>query len=86
MPTHRGIVRICLEPGLLEAVKEALEAEASQPAAPSKGFVRVSLEGGCLIVMVESESLSGLRALLNSYIYLTHAALSGLWEASRARL
>jgi tRNA threonylcarbamoyladenosine modification (KEOPS) complex Pcc1 subunit len=86
MPIHRAVVKVCLEPHLLEAVKDALEAEVRQPAAPSKGRVAVSLEGGCLTVEVESESLSGLRALLNSYIYLTHAALSSLWEASRARL
>jgi tRNA threonylcarbamoyladenosine modification (KEOPS) complex Pcc1 subunit len=86
MPTYKGAVRVCLEPSLLEAVKEALEAEVRQPAAPSKGRVGISLERGCLIVDIESDSLSGLRALLNSYTYLIHAALSSLWAASHARL
>jgi len=86
MPTHKGVVKLCLYPELLNAVEEALEAEVRHPAAPSKGRVEVGIEGGCLVLVVESDSLSGLRALLNSYTYLIHAALSALKEASQAKL
>ena len=61
-------------------VYRALLAEEKQPA-PEKGRVKLSLSGGCLGILVESDSLSGLRALTNSFLLLAHAAYSVLREA-----
>ena len=57
------------------ALASALAVEARQ-AAPYKGEVAVAERGGCVEVMVRSSSLSGLSALLNSYLLLAHAAYS----------
>lgn len=77
---HRAVYRLCLGPDS-RVVAEALKAELAQPA-PQKGRVRVRVEDVCLVVEVESSSLSGLRALSNSFLYLAHAAYSSL-EAAR---
>ncbi|MEB3851743.1 MAG: hypothetical protein LRS49_04080 [Desulfurococcales archaeon] len=78
---HKATLRVCGPRRLVGAVAESLEAEAMQPAAPSKGSVEVSREGECIMIVVGSESLSGLRALVNSYLYLLHAAWSALEAA-----
>jgi len=63
-------------------VYEALLAEALQE---GRGRGRVSLSlGECLRLEVESGDISGLRALVNSYLYLAHAAHSSLLESSKA--
>ena len=73
---ERGEVRICglRDPGPLY---RALEAEARQPA-PGKGKARIRVEGGCLAITIEAVDLSGLRAIMNSYLLLLAAAYSAL--------
>ena len=58
----------------------ALLAEEKQPA-PEKGRVTLAVEDNCLKILIESSSLSGLRALFNSFLLLAHAAYSALREA-----
>ncbi|MGC9210229.1 MAG: KEOPS complex subunit Pcc1 [Acidilobus sp.] len=70
-------VELCLGQ-LVSPLLAALKAEASQPAQPSKGSVAVNLEGGCLRLTLEAKDVGDLRALLNSYLYLIHAAYSSL--------
>jgi tRNA threonylcarbamoyladenosine modification (KEOPS) complex Pcc1 subunit len=65
-------------------VFDALAAEMSQPA-PEKGRVEVALEGDCLVIRVHSGTLSGLRALLNSFLYLAYAAYGSLKNSERRR-
>ena len=60
-----------------KGVYEGLMAEAAQ-AGPAKGKVTISLRGDCVLLSVESDSYSGLRALLNSYLLLAHAAYSAI--------
>jgi tRNA threonylcarbamoyladenosine modification (KEOPS) complex Pcc1 subunit len=80
---HRALVEVCLaDVATAKAVEEALRAEVEQPAAPRKGRVSMARRGSCVMLRVEAASLSGLRAILNSYLYLVHAAYSAL-EASR---
>ena len=61
-------------------VYRALLAEARQPA-PHKGRVDFRVEDGCLVLDIESETMSGLRALTSSFLYLVHAAYSSIREA-----
>ena len=75
---YKASVRVCLDPEASRAVLESLQAEVRQPAQPAKGRVSVSLEGGCMVLEIASDSPSGLRALVNSYLYLVHAAFSAL--------
>ncbi len=82
---HRAEVVLCLGSSrthILKALRESLEAEVKHPAAPQKGRVSVDVVDYCLRVTVESPTLSGLRALLNSYLYLLHAAYAALEAAS----
>ncbi|MCE4627680.1 MAG: hypothetical protein F7C34_00830 [Desulfurococcales archaeon] len=72
----RARVKLCL--GEYSAhVYRALIAEKNQPA-PEKGAVDVYIEDGCLLIAVYSGTLSGLRALLNSFLLLAHASYSSL--------
>jgi tRNA threonylcarbamoyladenosine modification (KEOPS) complex Pcc1 subunit len=61
----------------------SLLAELEAPS-PDKGEVKIRLEGDCLILYINSPSLSGFRALSNSFLLLIHAAYSAIVEASRA--
>lgn len=70
-------VSLCLGESTLPVLR-ALEAEASQPVQPAKGYVKVVAEGGCLSVYLTAEDVNGLRAILNSYLYLVYAAYSSL--------
>lgn len=69
-------IDLCLE-DLSRHVFEALLAELDQPS-PEKGRVDLSLERGCLRIKIESGSLSGLRALTNSFLLLSYAAYGSL--------
>ncbi len=72
----RARVELCLGEAS-RSVYESLLVEARQ-GGPSKGSVMVRLRGGCVEILVESDSYSGLRALLNSYLLLAHAAYSAV--------
>ncbi len=73
----RATVRVCAG-DYASPLASALRAEASQPRQPSKGSVEVTIEGGCLVLSISANDLGDLRALLNSYMYLLHAAYSSL--------
>ena len=75
----RASIVLCLG-GYSERVYRALLAEERQPA-PEKGRVKLGLSDGCLEISIESNSISGLRALANSFLLLAHAAYSALREA-----
>ena len=75
---HAVSIRICLDKNRAYALVKALKAELGQPQ-PEKGVVGVGLDGeGCLLLTIESVSVSGLRALTNSFLYLIYAALDSL--------
>jgi tRNA threonylcarbamoyladenosine modification (KEOPS) complex Pcc1 subunit len=69
-------VTLCLGP-YSEAVYESLLAEVRQPA-PRKADVSVELEGGCVKLYIRAGDVNQLRVVLNSYLYLVHAAYSTL--------
>lgn len=75
-------VTLCLGP-YSRAVYESLLAEVGQPA-PRKAFVSVVLEGGCVRLSVRAGGVNQLRAVLNSYLYLVHAAYSTLKSSPRS--
>ncbi|MDM7275733.1 MAG: KEOPS complex subunit Pcc1 [Thermoprotei archaeon] len=56
---------------------ESLQAEARQQA-PKKAQVEVSLEDSCVIITVKAATLSGLKAVINSHLYIVHAMYSTL--------
>ncbi len=76
----KALFKICLEE-YTEPIYEALKAEEGQ-SAPEKGTVKITRDGDCISIIIESADLSGLRALSNSYLLLLHAAYSSLVGAS----
>lgn len=78
----RARVALCLGQAA-RSVYESLSVEAAQ-AGPAKGRVTVYLNDDCVELLVESTSYSGLRALLNSYLLLAHAAYSAVELAGGA--
>jgi tRNA threonylcarbamoyladenosine modification (KEOPS) complex Pcc1 subunit len=76
-------VTLCLGESTLHVLR-ALEAEASQPVQPAKGHVKVVAEEGCVSVYLTAQDVNGLRAILNSYLYLVHAAYSSLRKLEKA--
>ncbi len=77
----RAVARLCIGT-YARAVYEALKAEEAQPS-PERGKVSVSIDGDCVEVRVEPRDLSSLRALLNSFLYLAHAAYAALEASSK---
>ncbi len=60
-----------------KAIYESLLAEVRQPA-PRKADVSVQLENGCVKLNIRAGDVNQLRVVLNSYLYLVHAAYSTL--------
>ncbi|MGC9072215.1 MAG: KEOPS complex subunit Pcc1 [Acidilobus sp.] len=79
----KAMVKLCLGPST-SPLLSALKAEVSQPAQPSKGSVSLSVEGDCLVLSIRAKDVGDLRALLNSYMYLAHAAYSSLVRLERS--
>jgi KEOPS complex subunit Pcc1 len=63
----------------------ALLAEVNQPS-PEKGTVSIGLEEDCIVLHIKSETISGLRALINSFLLLVHASYSSLKASGAVRL
>ena len=80
----RARVKLCLGEAA-RSVYGSLAAEVAQ-GGPAKGDVEVLIEGKCVIVAVSAESISGLRALVNSYLLLAHAAYSAVVESKPANV
>lgn len=77
-------VNLCLDSGgEAAALYTSLKAEEMQPS-PDRGRVRVSMEGSCVRLEIEPRDLNSLRALMNSFLYLSHAAYSTIREAGEA--
>ncbi|MCE4620088.1 MAG: hypothetical protein F7C33_03590 [Desulfurococcales archaeon] len=77
----KGEYRLCLGDDA-RPIYKALLAEVRAPS-PEKGEVSVSIERGCLVLEISSQSLSGFRALTNSFLLLVHAAYSAISEAGK---
>ncbi|MCX8195803.1 MAG: KEOPS complex subunit Pcc1 [Acidilobaceae archaeon] len=60
-----------------KAIYESLLVELSQPS-PRKATIEVEERGGCVELRLSAQSISSLRSVLNSYIYLTYAIYSSL--------
>lgn len=68
--------KICLD-GKADALYKSLLAEVNQ-SAPKKGKVKIEFNNDCIYLFVSSETLSGLRAISNSYLNLIYAIISSL--------
>lgn len=68
-------VKLCLG-HYSKPVYESLLAEVQQ--GPRKAVINVSLEEGCVKLHVEAKRVNQVRAILNSYLQLIHAAYSTL--------
>ena len=75
---NRNIMKICLGDNV-KPIYTSLLTELRQPA-PHKGVVDIMLNGDCIVIEINSDTISGLRALTNSFLYLIHAAYSTLTE------
>lgn len=76
-------IRLCLRE-YTRPVYEALLAETRQRA-PQKGMVSVALDGDCIVITIRSGELSGLRAIMSSFLYLAHAAYSSLTSSEKGQ-
>ncbi len=76
---QRASITLCLN-GYSGAMASTLRVESMQRG-PSKGNVRVDVDGGCVRVDIEAWSTTGLIALINSYMLLAHASYSALRAA-----
>jgi len=72
----RGEYRLCLGSDSIH-VYNSLQAEVKSKG-PDKGRVELRLEDDCVVIIVESDSPSGLRALTNSFLLLAHSAYSAI--------
>ncbi len=77
----KGEYRLCLGDDAWPIYK-ALLAEVRAPS-PEKGRVSVSIKQDCLVLEISSQSLSGFRALTNSFLLLVHAAYSAITGAEK---
>ena len=80
MAKVRAEVRLCLGQAT-GPVYEALKVEESQPS-PDRGRVGVELSGDCIVLKIEPRDVGSLRALLNSFLYLAHAAADAVEKTS----
>ncbi len=71
-----GAFKFCLGE-FSKHIYEALIAEIDTPS-PEKGKVSLALRDNCIHLMISSETISGFRALSNSFILLIHAAYSAI--------
>lgn len=55
---------------IAEALYKAILPEADSPVDEKRGKVSLYLEGNTVILAISSDTLSGVRALLNTYAYL----------------
>jgi len=72
----KGTYKLCLGKYSIP-IYEALLAETRTPS-PEKGKVNVDITDDCLIITISSNTISGFRALTNSFLLLTYAAYSSL--------
>jgi tRNA threonylcarbamoyladenosine modification (KEOPS) complex Pcc1 subunit len=68
------IFKICVG-NVANALYRSLIAEVNQEA-PKKGKVSIEYNNDCLYLTISSDTLSGLRALSNSYLNLIYAMLT----------
>jgi tRNA threonylcarbamoyladenosine modification (KEOPS) complex Pcc1 subunit len=73
---HKAEYLLCLGKHT-NSVYRALLAELNQPA-PEKGSISLRMNDECIVILIESESLSGLRALSNSFLQLAYASYATL--------
>ncbi|GAB6147684.1 KEOPS complex subunit Pcc1 [Stetteria hydrogenophila] len=79
----RLVVELCPgNPGEARAIYASLKAEEAQPS-PKRGRVSVALDEGrgCVVIELEPRDLGSMRALMNSFLYLAHAAYNAVREA-----
>ncbi len=65
-----------------EALCRSLKAEAKAPVDRERSAVSVECNEHEILILITAKSLSTLRAILNTYLYLIHAASSVLEELS----
>ncbi|WP_172633875.1 KEOPS complex subunit Pcc1 [Caldisphaera lagunensis] len=61
----------------IDPLYKSLLAEVNQ-SSPKKGKVRVELNDNCINLFISSNTLSGLRAISNSYLNLIYAIINSL--------
>jgi tRNA threonylcarbamoyladenosine modification (KEOPS) complex Pcc1 subunit len=81
----RAKIKLCIGAKYASSLYKALQAEVSQPA-PEKGRISISLDNSCIVMEVDSPTISGLRAITNSFLLLAYASYSTLNTAEDRRL
>jgi len=59
----------------LESLYKSLVAEAKSPANVGRITIRIERVGKCVELLIEADTLSHLRAVINSFLYLSSSAL-----------
>ncbi len=85
MSKYANIIELRICGNNIDDSLTALEVELNQPQ-PEKGLIKMKKEGNCLIVIIKSKDLSGLRALSNSFLYLLYSSISVLSEIEKKHL
>ncbi|MEM1644829.1 MAG: hypothetical protein QXL96_02980 [Ignisphaera sp.] len=80
---HQGVINICFKPEDEEKFKVVIDstyAEFIQSAGIGKTYIDVNMDFNrlCLNVTINTYSVSQLRAIINSVLYLVHVTLSTL--------
>jgi len=74
---YRASIDLCLDDEkLVRAIEKSMVAESKSPA--NVGKTRIVVEGierGCLRLSIECDTLTHLRALINSVLYLVNASI-----------
>jgi len=74
---YRASVELCLDDDrLLRALEKSMVAESRSPANIGRTRLEVrGIEDGCLRLFIECDTLTHLRALINSVLYLVNASI-----------
>ena len=63
---------------LLKALEKSLIAEAKSPANVERIRVSIRRDGDCVRIELFADTLSHLRAVVNSFLYLVHSAVKSI--------
>lgn len=68
----------CNEIPVLRALEKSLIAEARSPANVERIRIGVRRDGDCVCIELYADTLSHLRAVINSFLYLIHSAVKSI--------
>ena len=77
---YRASIRICPsnteEDKIIEVIEKSLYAEAVNPANVGKINIGLVKDEKCVDIVITADTLSHLRAVINSFLYLVHSVIA----------